>query len=144
MEKATPLVSVVINSYNQAQFLEQTIQSVLQVRIIPTWKYFWSTAVPQMAAWRSSNVMQIGSAWWVSEKDNGQAEGINKGLKRAKGELVAWLNSDDYFFPKAISRAVECWDSRPDVVLIYGDVMAVDENDKMINRMRTGDWQLRT
>lgn len=141
MEKATPLVSVVINSYNQAQFLEQTIQSVLsqdypnvEILLVDGGSADGSLEIIQKYTDRFS--------WWVSEKDSGQAEGINKGLKRAKGELVAWLNSDDYFLPKAISRAVDCWKSQPKTVLIYGDVMAVDENNKMINRMQTGDWQL--
>ncbi len=141
MENATPLVTVVINSYNQAQFLEQTIQSVLS-QDYPKVEIILVDGGSTDGSLEIIHKYTDRFSWWVSEKDNGQAEGINKGLKRTKGELVAWLNSDDYFFPEAITRAVECWDSRLDVVLLYGDVMAVDENNKMINRMRTGDWQL--
>ena len=52
-------------------------------------------------------------AWWVSEKDSGQAEAINKGLSRAKGEFVAWLNSDDYLMPGAVAAAVKALQAEP-------------------------------
>jgi glycosyltransferase involved in cell wall biosynthesis len=75
-------------------------------------------------------------AWWVSEKDSGQAEAINKGLSRARGEIVAWLNSDDTYLPGAISAAVRAFEENPDVVLVYGNMLAVDENNETINILR--------
>lgn len=141
MENTAPLVSIVINSYNQAAYLEQTIQSVLQ-------QDYPNLEVLLVDGGSTDDSLEIIKRyadrfeWWISEKDKGQAEGINKGLNRAKGELAAWLNSDDYYLPEAISRAVSQWRSQPDAVLIYGDVIAVDEHGKTINRMKTGDWQL--
>lgn len=72
-------------------------------------------------------------SWWVSEKDSGQGEAINKGLARASGEILAWLNSDDYYLPNAISSAVKIFQQHPDVVLLYGDMLAVDENGQTFN-----------
>ncbi|MBA4420594.1 MAG: hypothetical protein C0391_05555 [Anaerolinea sp.] len=136
-----PLVSVVINSFNQSAFLEQTIMSVLdqdypnvEILLVDGGSTDGSLEIIQRYANRL--------AWWVSEKDSGQAEGINKGLMRAKGVLAAWLNSDDYYFPGAISRALDCWQNHPEAALIYGDVAAVDERGRVTNRMRTGEWQL--
>jgi GT2 family glycosyltransferase len=74
--------------------------------------------------------------WWVSEKDNGQGEAINKGLARATGEIIAWLNSDDYYLPNAISSVVKVFQQNPDAVLIYGDMLAVDENGQTFNLLK--------
>jgi hypothetical protein len=74
--------------------------------------------------------------WWVSEKDAGQGDAINKGLARAQGEIVAWLNSDDYYLPGAISAAVKVFEENPDVVMVYGDMLAVDENGRIINTLK--------
>jgi glycosyltransferase involved in cell wall biosynthesis len=75
-------------------------------------------------------------SWWVSEKDSGQGEAINKGLARASGEIIAWLNSDDYYSPGAISSAVNVFKEIPDVVLVYGDMLAVDETGHTFNVLK--------
>jgi glycosyltransferase involved in cell wall biosynthesis len=67
-------------------------------------------------------------AWWVSEKDNGQAEAINKGLKRATGEFVAWINSDDKYQANAFENAVAAFQEYPDAGFIFGDVLSIDKD----------------
>jgi len=74
--------------------------------------------------------------WWVSEKDMGQGDGINKGLKRVNGEIIGWLNSDDYYLPNAILSAVKVLEENPDVALVYGDMLAVDEHGKTFNTLK--------
>jgi GT2 family glycosyltransferase len=81
-------------------------------------------------------------AWWVSERDKGQGEAINKGLARAKGEIIAWINSDDYYLPNAISSAVNVFEQNPDVVLVYGDMLAVDQNGETTNVLRYKQYSL--
>jgi glycosyltransferase involved in cell wall biosynthesis len=75
-------------------------------------------------------------AYWISEKDSGQAEAINKGFARSSGEILAWLNSDDYYMLNTISIAVQCFEQNPDAVMLYGDMLAVDENGQVINLLK--------
>jgi len=75
-------------------------------------------------------------AWWVSEPDSGQADAINKGFARAHGEIVAWLNSDDYYLPGAIAAAVDVFEAHPEAVLVYANMLAVDADGQPINVLR--------
>ena len=72
-------------------------------------------------------------AYWVSEKDKGQADAINKGFAHATGEIIAWLNSDDYYLPGTIRAMVKVFEENPEVVLVYGNMLAVDENGSTFN-----------
>jgi len=81
-------------------------------------------------------------AWWVSEKDSGQGEAINKGFARATGEIIAWLNSDDYYLPGTVSAVVKTFEENPDAVMVYGDMLAVDEHGKTINMLKYNQLSL--
>jgi glycosyltransferase involved in cell wall biosynthesis len=140
--KHDPLVSVITPSYNQAAYLEQAMRSVLE-QGYPALEYLvvdggskdGSTAIIK----RHSDRL----AWWVTEKDRGQADAINKGLRRAKGEIIAWLNSDDLYMPGTVRKAVETFQKHPRAAMVHGDVLAIDGKGDPINLMRYGDWGLR-
>lgn len=134
-------VSIVTPSYNQAPFLEQTIRSVLD-QDYPSLEYIVVDGASTDASVDIIKKYSDRLAWWVSEKDKGQGEAINKGLARAKGEIIAWINSDDYYLPNAISSAVNVFEQNPDVVLVYGDMLAVDQNGETTNVLRYKQYSL--
>ena len=80
--------------------------------------------------------------WWVSEKDSGQSEAINKGLRRAHGQIVGWLNSDDIYLPGAISAAVAAFRSSPTAAVVYGDALAIDAHGRPFNVMHARQYSL--
>ncbi len=136
-----PRVTIVTPSYNQAGFLEETIRSVLSQEYANL-EYFiidgGSTDGSVEIIQRYSNRL----ACWVSEKDRGQADAINKGFSRATGEIIAWLNSDDIYCPGAIHAAVSVLQAHPDYGMVYGDVISIDGAGQPFNVMKYGAWGL--
>jgi glycosyltransferase involved in cell wall biosynthesis len=140
-ETDSPLVSIVTPSYNQAGFLEQTILSVLG-QDYPRLEYLLVDGASTDGSLEIIHKYADRLDWWVSEPDQGQSEAINKGLQRAKGEFVAWLNSDDIYLPGAISKMAAAFAKNPSAGLVFGDVLAIDADGHTTNRLRYGDWSL--
>ena len=137
----TPLVSIITPSYNQASFLEQTICSVLG-QDYPNVEYMVVDGGSDDGSLEIIKRYANRLTWWVSEKDHGQAEAINKGFSRANGEYIAWINSDDFYQPGAIRAAVDELQSHPDAGMVFGDVRVVDKNEKILNHLHYGNWGL--
>jgi glycosyltransferase involved in cell wall biosynthesis len=137
----SPLVSIITPSFNQAAFLEKTIRSVLD-QDYPAIEYLVVDGGSNDGSFQIIEKYQSELVWWVSEKDSGQAEAINKGLLRAKGEYVAWLNSDDYLMPGAVSAAVRVLLENPNASFVFGNVRVVDPSGSVINTLGYGDWGL--
>lgn len=128
-----PLVSIITPSFNQAQFLEQTILSVLG-QDYPQIEYL---IVDGGSTDGSLDIIQRYAprlAWWVSEPDRGQTDAINKGFSHAQGEILAWLNSDDTYQPGAISQAVGYLQSHPEAGMVYGDANLIDAGGVIIGQ----------
>lgn len=127
-------VSIITPSYNQAKYLEQTIQSVLNQNYAAL-EYILIDGGSDDGSLEIIKKYQDKFAYWISEKDGGQAEAINKGFARATGEVVAWLNSDDYYLPDAVSSAAKVFAENPEVVFVYGNMLAVDAQGKTFNAL---------
>ncbi|HLA08080.1 MAG TPA: glycosyltransferase family 2 protein [Anaerolineales bacterium] len=122
-------------SYNQAKYLEQTIRSVLD-QDYPRIEYLVADGASTDSSVEIIRKYIDRLTWWVSEKDSGQGEAINKGFGRAHGEIIAWLNSDDYYLPGTITAVIKGFEANPDALMIYGDMLAVDEHDQTINVLK--------
>ena len=119
------LVSVITPSYNQAAFLEEALRSVLEQEY-PHIEYFVIDGGSTDGSVEIIRKYADKLTWWVSEPDSGQAEAINKGFARANGEIIAWLNSDDYYLPATIAEVVRQFETHPEIGMLYGDVLSID------------------
>ncbi|MFZ2201975.1 MAG: glycosyltransferase family 2 protein [Microgenomates group bacterium] len=117
-------LSIITPSYNQAAFLEQTITSVVSQRgrfdleylIMDGGSTDSSVDIIKEYAQRYPQVIK-----WQSKKDNGQVDAINQGVKKATGDIVAFLNSDDYYLPGSLAKVAEYFTSHPDCLWLAGD-----------------------
>ncbi|MCC7119400.1 MAG: glycosyltransferase [Anaerolineales bacterium] len=131
MNATQPLVSIITPSFNQAEFLERTIQSVLN-QDYPRIEYIVMDGGSTDGSVEIIKKYQRGISAWVSEPDHGQTDAINKGFNRANGEILAWLNSDDTYHPQAVSEAVAYLIQNPQVALVYADCNFINEADRVI------------
>jgi glycosyltransferase involved in cell wall biosynthesis len=136
-----PRVTVVTPSYNQAAFIEQTLCSVLD-QDYPNLEYLVVDGASQDGSVEIIQKYADRLTWWVSEPDHGQAEAINKGFARASGEIVGWVNSDDLYLPGCVASAVTVLQQNPDLVMVYGDMAALDSDGVVINLLRSNNWNL--
>lgn len=126
-------VTIVTPSYNQASFLEETILSVLN-QDYPNIEYWIMDGGSTDGSLEIIQGYADRLAGWVSEKDAGQTDAINKGFRRATGQVLAWINSDDTYEPGAIRKAVELLDEFPDWGMVYGDTNFIDGHGKVLGK----------
>ena len=137
-----PLVSIITPSFNQARFLERTMQSVF-AQDYPRIEYIVVDGGSTDGSVDVIKQHQSRLAWWVSEQDKGQTDAINKGFNRAKGDILAWLNSDDTYNPQAVSEAVKFLVENSEVALVYADCSFVDEEDRLIGKFKSAQTDYR-
>ena len=129
---SAPLVSIITPSFNQGHFIQATIESVLS-QDYPHVEYI---IMDGGSTDSTADVVRPyqDSLTFISEKDRGQTHAINKGLLLAKGDIVAYLNSDDTLLPGAIRTAVDAMGAHPTVGAIYGDGYQIDFHGNVKNK----------
>jgi glycosyltransferase involved in cell wall biosynthesis len=137
-----PLVSIVTPSYQQAAFLEATIRSVLS-QTYPRIEYIVIDGGSTDGSVKIIEAFRERIAYWVSEPDAGQADAINKGLARATGKYLGWINSDDLLDREAVAKAVAYLEAHPEADFVYGDVN-MGETEQAARRLRGKPTDLRT
>lgn len=132
-------ISIITPSYNQARFIERTIQSVLN-------QDYKNVEYIVMDGGSDDGTLEIlkkydGKIIWKSEKDNGQSDAINKGLRMATGDIVAYLNSDDTYEPGALKKIADFFENPPaggpDKKWAFGKCRIINENDQEIRKSIT-------
>lgn len=125
----SPSVSVVTPSFNQADFLEETILSVIGQDYTPI-EYLIVDGGSTDGSVGIIRAHESKLAYWVSERDSGQAEAINKGWAKSSGDILSYLNSDDVYLPGTVKAAAELFASRPEIDVAYGDRIVIDERGR--------------
>ena len=130
----TPLVSVITPTLNQARFIRHTLQSVRDQRYAEVEHIVVDGGSSDETLEILKMQRQQPRFRWTSEPDAGMYDAVNKGLRMARGEILAYLNSDDFYLPWTIQAAVDYLQAHPEVDLVYGDYMSIDE--------ASGNWLL--
>ncbi len=126
-----PLVSIITPSYNQARFLEHAMDSVL-TQDYPHIEYIIIDAQSTDGSIAIIKKHEKILKYWVSEPDSGQSEAINKGWRRSTGDIIAWLNADDFYCPGAISNVTDIFSREPEAILVHGAANTYDQSGKDI------------
>jgi glycosyltransferase involved in cell wall biosynthesis len=139
MNYSASLVSVVMPSFNQSRFIEAAVRSVLEQKYPPLELVIADGGSTDGTLQCLEGLVGIfgDKLRWVSEQDSGPANAINKALGLARGNIIGWLNSDDLYAPRAISKAFLYLSTNPDAVMVYGEGEHVDETGKQLGRYPT-------
>jgi glycosyltransferase involved in cell wall biosynthesis len=128
-----PRISIVTPSYNQGQFIEETIRSVL-LQGYPNLEYII------IDGGSTDNTVEIIKryepwiAYWVSEGDRGQSHALNKGFRKSNGEILGWLNSDDYYNSMGLITLTELIQQNPNCVVWIGVCQEIDRKGKLLRK----------
>jgi glycosyltransferase involved in cell wall biosynthesis len=126
---AKPLVTIVTPSLNQGRFIRATVESVLSQGYQPIeYIVMDGGSTDETAAIVKDYASRL---TWISEPDRGQSHAINKGFRMGKGEILSWINSDDWILPGAVAKAVQGFETEPEAGAVYGEGFRADRDGKI-------------
>ncbi len=138
-EAALPRISVITPSFNHAAFLAAAMDSVLSQNY-PNLEYIVMDGGSKDGSADIILARADRLAYWQSERDGGQANALNLGLARATGDVIGWVNSDDLYLPGALKKVGRYFTEHPDVMLVYGDCLWINEHDRVIEHVKPGPF----
>jgi glycosyltransferase involved in cell wall biosynthesis len=134
-----PLISIVTPSFNQALFIEEALESVR----LQNNEHCEHLVIDGMSTDGTVDLLRNRvknkddwNMFWISERDSGQSEALNKGFRWAKGEIIGWLNSDDRYRVGCFEHIIQAFEDNPEVDIFYGDYLMVDETGKVLEIRR--------
>jgi glycosyltransferase involved in cell wall biosynthesis len=136
------MISVVTPSFNQVSFIAETLESVQN----QSYQSFEHLVIDGMSTDGTIDLLRSVETGtqkkfsWISERDSGQSEALNKGFRQAKGEIIGWLNSDDRYRAGCFEYVVKAFEENPDVDVLYGDYLLVDESGYPLKIRREIDF----
>ncbi|MEM6806489.1 MAG: glycosyltransferase family 2 protein [Bacteroidota bacterium] len=131
MKTPLPKISIVTPSFNQGPFLKKAIQSVLDQE----YPNFEHIIIDNCSTDESAEVLaSFPHLRIVSEPDEGQSDAINKGFEMAEGDIIGWLNADDFYYPNTFSSVAENLSSK-EVDAVYADIHFIDKDDKILRKL---------
>lgn len=131
-----PKLTVITPSYNQGDFLERTILSVLNQNY-PNLEYMIIDGGSSDQSVEVIKKYEKHLAYWISEKDKGQVHALNKGLSRATGDWISFQNSDDVYFPGTFEKFGKAASRSPEADMLYGDLFMITPQDKVTELLKT-------
>src|SRR5882757_6779484 len=137
--KHTPMISIVTPSFNQGSFIGEALESVR----LQNSEYCEHLVIDGMSTDSTIDLLRDRATnqehrnlVWISERDSGQSEALNKGFRRVKGEIIGWLNSDDRYRAGCFEHIIKAFEDNPEVDIFYGDYLMVDETGRALEIRR--------
>jgi glycosyltransferase involved in cell wall biosynthesis len=132
-------ISIVTPSFNQAEFLERTILSVINQNY-PNLEYIIMDGGSTDGSIEIIKKYEKHLTYWESKKDDGQYDAIQKGFSRSSGEIMAWINSDDVYHPKSLFVVAEIFSKFNQVKWLTGNISFIDKDDRVVRAYSTRKW----
>ena len=131
------MLSIIMPSYNQARFIDESIESVFRQSVPFDVELIISDGGSRDGTIEVLKAARYPNLRWVSEADNGPADALNKALAKTRGTIIGWLNSDDLYMDGTFSRVYEYFETNPQSIMVYGHGEHTDVTGKPTGRYPT-------